>query len=175
MDIITILFSIIALICGFLTLFWMLKLKNQVEQGMSKTYLISAVIAVSFLFSFPLWNLFVDVFDFVTPVIRKVSYLFFSAGYFGVLLVSYLAVSEVKGMRDYLESLNKEVRRQTRRTKMYKEMVIGEGEKTPNRFVSKVKQLEKTHQEYEEFKAKKEAEMNNLKTEIERLRNGSSS
>jgi hypothetical protein len=110
-DVVTIIFSLVALVCGIVTLYWILRLKQEIPEDYQGSYLTSALIAISFLVSFPLWNLFVDIFDFATNLVKQVSYLFFSMGYFGVLLVAHASVKGVEHMKGKVKVLGKEVKK----------------------------------------------------------------
>ncbi|RME54333.1 hypothetical protein D6777_04205 [Candidatus Woesearchaeota archaeon] len=110
-DTVAVIFSLVALVCGVITLYWILRLKHELPMQMQGNYLTSALVAISFLVSFPLWNLFVDMFDFASQLVKQVSYLFFSLGYFGVLLVAHASVKGVEGMKGKVKTLNKEVKK----------------------------------------------------------------
>lgn len=118
MDIITIIFSLTALICGLVSIYWILKLQHILGEKVEKKYTSSAIIAIGFLFSYPLWSIFTDVFDFVSPGVKKISYLFFSAGYVGVLMISHMAVSGIEKYEESLKSVKKEKTR-LQRTKTW--------------------------------------------------------
>ncbi len=110
-DAVTIAFSSVALICGMITLYWILRLRRELPIGQHGTYVTSALIAISFLVSFPLWNIFIDVFSFASQTVRQISYLFFSAGYFGVLLVAHASVKGVVEMKSKVKTLDYEARK----------------------------------------------------------------
>lgn len=124
MDLITIIFSLTALVCGLVSIFWILKLQHILGDKVEKKYTSSAIIAIGFLFSYPLWSLFTDVFNFISPNVKTISYLFFSAGYVGVLMVSHMAISGVEKYEEHLKAVKKEKSRLERtRTWLKKEIV----------------------------------------------------
>ncbi|MFH1637878.1 MAG: hypothetical protein ABIB71_05620 [Candidatus Woesearchaeota archaeon] len=124
MDIITVIFSLTALVCGLVSIFWILKLQQVLGDKVERKYTSSAIIAIGFLFSYPLWSLFIDVFDFVSPNVKKISYLFFSAGYVGVLMVSHMALSGVEKYEERLKTIKKEKSRLERTRKWLKKGIV---------------------------------------------------
>ncbi len=127
MDIVTVIFSITALVCGLISMFWILKLQHMLGEKVDKKYTSSAIIAIAFLFSYPLWSLFTDVFDFVSPGIKKISYLFFSAGYVGVLMISHMALSGVESYEKKLKHVKKDKSRLERTRTWLKKRATREG------------------------------------------------
>lgn len=118
---ISVIFSIVALICGLITLYWLMRLKKELPMETHGTYITSALIAISFLVSFPLWNLFLGMFTTATDLVRQVSYLFFSAGYFGVLLVAHMSVKSVVQLKGKVKTLDSAVKRRKKIDKWAKE------------------------------------------------------
>ena|SRR3989338_7282596 len=159
-DIITITFSLVSLICGIISSFWLFKLKDFISEKHA-TYVLSALIATSFLISFPLWTLFSEFFTF-SATIKRVSYLLFSVGYFGVLIISYLSVENIGDLKDKIRKM---------------ELAVETTKKIPSvkkeNLKTKIQALQKASYELDKYKQFSEGidqRMLDLQREIEKLK-----
>src|SRR3989338_5451623 len=146
-------FSVVALICVIICSYWILKLRENILLESQNIYSLCAIVSIGFLISFPLWILFNEFFNFVSLTISKVSYLLFSVGYFGILLVCYLAVAEVENVKEFAKKAKEST--------------------NDKNLLRKVKELEIANadlERFQKFAVGRELRMIELKKEIERLK-----